>query len=104
MKVTVLNNQTLFDLAIRYCGSPIAAFAIARANEMSVSAIINAGEEINIPLQLNADVVDYFNRKNHQPATGWNPVRNGAQPKQEGISFWAINDDFIITTQFTSAP
>lgn len=105
MKVTVLNNQSLFDLAIRYCGSPLAAFSIALLNSIPISALLNPGTEIIIPdTPLNPDITNYFNSKNHQPATAWNPISENEPPKPEGISYWAINDDFVVTAQITPAP
>lgn len=105
MKITVLNNQSVFDIAVRYCGNPLAAFNIALLNSISVDTSLSPGSEIEIPeFPQGKSVVDYFKSKNHQPATAWNPISDGGQPKPEGISYWAISDDFIITPQISIEP
>ncbi|HUH35150.1 MAG TPA: hypothetical protein VL022_04890 [Moheibacter sp.] len=99
MEVTVLNNQTVFDLAIRYCGSPLAAFQIANANAIPVTKKLSAGSKIMIPSIDNTDnnVVDHYRGTYHQPATAWDEKRTAIPPKLEGISYWAIGIDFVVS-------
>lgn len=97
MKVIVLNNQSLFDLAIRYSGTTEAAFKIALANDLSIDSTLIAGSEVIIPEVMRKDVVSYFNSKNHQPATAWNEQDTEITPALEGISHWAIHVDFVVT-------
>ncbi|MBW7838454.1 MAG: hypothetical protein H3C36_02195 [Chitinophagaceae bacterium] len=105
MKVTVLNKQSVFDIAVRYCGSAQAALEVARLNGISVTTVLVPGSELEVPNRAEVrDVVNYFESKNHQPATAWNPISENEQPKPEGISYWAINDDFVVTPQITPAP
>lgn len=104
MKITVLNNQSVFDIAVRYSGSADAAFMIAVENNMSVTSTLTAGMELNIPNIVRKDVAAYFNSRNHQPATAWDPTNAGGQPKPEGISYWAISDDFVVTPQISIEP
>lgn len=96
MKVTVLNNQSVFDLAVRYCGSALAAFPIAKLNGIAVTKQLVPGSEIEIPEWPSAtDIVNYFEGKKHQPATGWS-VKITLEELNEGISYWAVNNDFVV--------
>lgn len=99
MKITVLNNQTLFDLAVRYCGSSLAAFQIANENKLSVSTQLRPGQIIEIPEHFIIDktIAFYFNSNNHQPATAWDEKHSAITPKLEGISYWALNDEFMVS-------
>lgn len=102
MTITVLNNQSLFDLAIRYCGSALVAFELASANGISITHQFTAGDDVEIPEALirNKDVVNYFEAKNHQPATAWDdPLQAdewGTVSLLEGIDYWGIGEDFIV--------
>lgn len=94
MRITVLNNQSVFDLAVRYCGTVQSAFALAFLNGISVTTTLSPGEELEIPEAAEKDIVSYFNSRNHQPATAWNRLR-----VLEGISHWAIKVDFEVTEE-----
>jgi hypothetical protein len=99
MTVSVLHNQTLIDLAVRYCGTALAGFDIAKLNSMSLTDSLTAGQQIQIPETDYGfrEVANYFRSKRHQPATAWNPDNSIIQPKPEGIDYWAIGIDFIVT-------
>lgn len=98
MTVTVLHNQSLLDIAVRYCGTAMAAFDIAVLNGYPVSAEMPIGTLLEIPSEGYGknEIVSYFNRNSHQPATAWNKENSMVQPQPEGISFWAINFDFEV--------
>lgn len=109
MKVLVLNNQSIFDMAIRYCGTPLAAFELARLNGISVSANLTPGHEITVPepsvritggsefrILYNRDVVSYFDGKNHQPATKWERDPMKLSALLEGIDYWEVFNEFEV--------
>lgn len=99
MKVIVLNNQSFFDLAIRYCGTALTAFEISKVNAIAVTKDLVPGEEIEIPEELimNKEIVSYFESRNHQPATAWHGDRATEVQLLEGISYWTVNLDFVVS-------
>ncbi|MBW7839225.1 MAG: hypothetical protein H3C36_06250 [Chitinophagaceae bacterium] len=100
MTITVLNNQSLFDLAIRYCGTAQAAFAIAALNNISLTGDLKAGSQLELPLWPSGrEIARYFASKGHQPATAWNSENSELPSEYEGVSHWAIKFDFVITQE-----
>ncbi|WP_372472675.1 hypothetical protein AB4865_07590 [Capnocytophaga sp. ARDL2] len=71
MKITVLQGQTLLDVAIQHCGSAEAVFDICLENNLSVSDELSAGQSLrlSIVLKKNNEIVNYYKNKNIQPAT-----------------------------------
>lgn len=69
---TVNIGQTLFDIANMYAGTIEAIVEIALFNNISPTVDLIPGQQLTIPLSFenyNAEVVDYFNRKNIQLAS-----------------------------------
>ena len=96
--ITVLNNQSLFDISIRYTGTIENAFKIAVANGLSLTDEIEPGAQLIIPadVEMNNDVVNYFAAKGIQPATGFEFDDIEITPELEGISYWILNKNFIV--------
>ena len=96
--VTVLHNQSLFDIAIRYTGTIENAFKIAVANGLSLTDNLEPGAQLIIPadVEMNNDVVSYFESKGIQPATGFDFNSEDITPELEGISYWILNKNFIV--------
>ncbi len=71
MKVTVLDRQTLKDLAIQVLGSADAAFDLAKVNNLNVTDDLVIGSELIIPTSLfeNTDVKNYYLKQNLTPVT-----------------------------------
>ena len=98
MEITVLHNQSLFDIAIQHTGSVENAFAIAAANDMSITCFLQSGSKIIIPsdVKMNNDVKNYFDAKKIQPATGTTEGTENGTEELEGISYWIINKNFVV--------
>lgn len=75
MKVKVLNNQSIFDIAVQESGTLETVFEIAGANELKITTIdeipdpttilnITANEEID-----NNNIIEYYKRLKHKVAT-----------------------------------
>lgn len=98
MEITILHNQSLFDIAIQHTGSVENAFAIAKANDRSITAILTSGSKITIPsgVKMNNDVKDYYAARKVQPATGIDNDNKIAPAEYEGISYWIINQNFVV--------
>lgn len=69
MKVTVRDRQSVFDLALRWGGDAEAAFAIAEANDVSVSEPLAVGTELKVPGVMEKRVVEYYAQNRIVPAT-----------------------------------
>ena len=100
MKVIVLNNQSLIDVAIQHTGTIENAFKIAVANGLSLTDDLEPGEQLIIPedVEMNSDVVNYFSAKGIQPATGL--TENDlliAQTVQRGIGYMQIGKTFKVS-------
>ncbi|MCC8146457.1 MAG: hypothetical protein LIO93_08490 [Bacteroidales bacterium] len=95
MNIEVLNRQTFFDLAIQETGEIENAFLIA--GEKSVTEIPLPGSLVEVPEQTDDDpkVKTYFSTRELKPACGFDPE---AISTQQGISFWYVNFDFIVTS------
>lgn len=74
MKVTVLDNQTIYDVATMYTGSSSNAMAILLANGKGVTTLY-VGEELEIPNDLvNDRAVKQFEARNLSPASSPIPL------------------------------
>lgn len=94
--ITILTNQNYLDLAVQYMGDASAAFWLAFQNGESLTEDLQATEEISTPEydEKYRDVVNYFKATKAAPATAY-PFPEVAM--QEGIGYWYINMDFIVT-------
>lgn len=100
MTIIVLHNQSLLDVAVQHTGNVLNAFLIAKANGLQVSSEPAAGTTLIIPedVQNDRDILDYYTSKKIHPATGITNILGitPSEPELEGISYWAIYDDFIV--------
>ena len=99
MKATVLHNQSLFDISIRYTGTIENAFKIAVANGLSLTDELESGAQLIIPedVQMNNDVVNYFAGKVIHPATVLTEYYLLiAQTEQRGIGYMQIGKTFKV--------
>ena len=76
MTITVQNRQTLFDIAVQYCGDREAAFQIADINNLSLTEDLVAGSVIEVPQAINQRVVNYYQINGVKPATAVNTTVN----------------------------
>lgn len=99
MKAIILNNQSILDIAIQHTGSVENCFAIAVANGFSVSDILFAGLTAEVPEDVfkNTDVLNYYNAKNIQPATGSTAEQDSEIPTLKGIGYMQIANGFKVS-------
>lgn len=100
MKAIILHNQSLLDLAIQHTGTAENAFDLALQNNRSITDDLEAGESIELTaygIQQNKDILSYYQSKNIQPATGINYQSSTINDKPQGIDYWAIQMDFIVS-------
>ncbi len=71
MNITVLNNQSLLDIAIQTTGKAENFLQIAMVNNLVPTAPIAPGTILNIPAEIEKDdaIVNYYKANNIVPAT-----------------------------------
>lgn len=98
-KVTVLENQSLFDLSLQTLGSVEAVFHLAEKNNLSLTDYLPAGTVLNYDENAVTDkkTVAAYQRDNVKPATyfGENDLAT-VLLGGEGIDFWRIEFEFVI--------
>jgi len=71
MKITVLNNQSMLDIAIMVSGSAEAAYNIALENGISITDDLTPGQVLVFEGNpTNRRVVEYYAANGIKPATG----------------------------------
>lgn len=93
-KVPLQKHQTILDLALQYCGSAEALADIARLNDINETEEVAAGSMIWVPEEIDSKVVKFLSDGNYKPVTG---IYNNLPEAQEGLEFWIIELDFIIS-------
>lgn len=86
--VSALKYQTLLDLVVQTTGTMENAFALAQANNMSVTGIIESGSEMMIPSDITRDnaVVKYLSARGIKPASG----DSGTTPPVNWGAYWVL--------------
>jgi len=98
MKITVLHNQSLLDVAIRHCGTVEAVADIAILNNISITDNLIPGQLIELS---NKDygcqeVVNFFVANKIDPATALTQDHEALTEGDSGIGFWEIGNNFIV--------
>ena len=98
-KVTILNNQSLFDLSIQLTGTALNALEIAKANNIVPSVNLIAGEELIVPNTLvnEDDILRYYQANTLLPASALTQQDQDTITGCEGIGCWAIGIDFKVS-------
>lgn len=95
MEVKVLEDQSLFDLAVQACGSVESVFDVASLNGMAITDILIPGSAISVPDFRNLSVSEYYRLRRLRPATDIT-TENMDQLRDEGIDYWALEVDFVV--------
>lgn len=70
MKVKILPNQTLSDIAVQEYGSEDAVFALAKENDISVTEELTPGAELKCPsVVFNSEMQKYCRDNGVSPGT-----------------------------------
>jgi hypothetical protein len=74
--ITVIENQSLIDIAIQQDGSALCAFDWAAANGLSITDVLTPGQQLIEPLSdyRNVDVANYFGKKSQKIAASFIPI------------------------------
>ena len=73
MKITVKDNQTIYDIALQYAGSLEAAIDILEANGKA-DTLLYKGEELEIPNVISNKVVNFFSENKYVISTSETPL------------------------------
>jgi hypothetical protein len=94
-KITVRNNQNLFDLAFQEAGNIEAVLDLMMLNGMPITQVMAPGQQVRFEMQDKylSDNYSYIKGKSLHPSTGNTDFETA--PELQGIDFWAISDDFI---------
>lgn len=93
----VKNQQSLLDIAIEHCGNAESAFELAMLNGFSLSDELERGSELKSPGVVDADVCTMFVAYRHSPATAITAEQYNETIEGEGVEFWGIEFDFIVS-------
>lgn len=90
-------RQSMFDIAQEHAGSTEAAWDIAVANGLSITDDLTL-EPLQATAVLNNRIVTYYQALRHSPATAITKQEiNTLLGVGEGIEFWAIEYDFVVS-------
>ena len=100
MTITAQHNQSLLDLALQHTGSIESVFEFAEANAINITDDVVAGKTLALPTEVftNKDILAYYTAKSLQPATAFSKEDEQVFERLEGISIWAINLDFVVSS------
>ena len=96
-QAVAIEGQSIIDIAIAKCGSAEAAFDIALLNNISMTKKLTPGQTLQLPAVLKKDIVDYYQSKGINPATDITSDEFNNTIGGEGIGYWAIENDFIVS-------
>lgn len=95
MGITVLNRQSLLDIAIQHTGSVFNAFEIALVNGLAVSDTVEPGSIFILPeVEQNTDILNYYTAKKIQPATALESLE--IIEELRGIGWMIVEQSFKI--------
>ncbi len=96
-KATLKPSQNMFDMAIQEYGTMEGVFILAKDNMQSLTEDLEPGTNLKIRTEpLNQAVVNFYQFRKLKPATGLSAEEN-EELKPEGIGYWAIEYDFIVS-------
>lgn len=83
-------GQSLADIAIQYLGNVSALPALAMLNGLAMTDQVEPGTRLQLPAAATPAVVNYMSTGGFAPASN-------VQDELEGIGYWGIEYDFIVT-------
>ena len=100
MIITALHNQSLLDLALQHTGTIESVFEFAEVNALNITDDVQAGAPLYLGegLEVRNEILSYYTAKNLQPATAFTKEDEQVFERLEGISIWAINLDFVVSS------
>jgi len=92
-EVKILFGQTIIDIAMQELGDASRIFEVADLNNISVTSDLVPGSLIAVPNPApeKSNIVKLFSNPALKPAS-----MQTDNEDEDGIEFWAIEDDFIV--------
>lgn len=99
MKTIILDCQSLLDIAIQELGDISALFDLAEWAGFSITDELSAGQDLQLPVPpADKQVASYYAAHRITPATAITiDSTSGGDLILEGIEFWGIEYDFIVS-------
>ena len=96
--IYVIENQSVFDVAIQESGSVLSAFDWTFKNGLSITEDLAPGQQLISPNSdfINADVASYFKGKKQMIATGFSIEDGDSMIPTLGIGTMRIGTTFIV--------
>lgn len=97
---TIADGQVLVDLAMQYLGDAGRLVELALLNGNSITDEPDTGAAVSIPGVVDITkqfIVDLFIKWKQYPASKYDGDVDGEGNKLEGIGYWAIAIDFIVS-------
>ena len=88
-------QQNLLDIALQESGSISAVFDYMLLNGISLTEPLP--ESLKIAAVAEKDILDFYKFHNVRPATGGEVNKDSIPEYKEGIDYWAIGIDFIVS-------
>jgi len=95
MKVTVLDRQSLCDIALETSGAIEAVLALAMRHDIAVSESLDAGAEFETAAVIDREVAARYAARGARPATGVTPAEAEACPFG-GVGYMGVEYDFRV--------
>lgn len=96
--VTTRAGQSLLDIAVQEGGSMEAMVDVAIANDIRMTDMPAVGSAISVPSSPDSRVTELFANSVHKPASAVSlDDIDRATGGGEGIEFWGIEYDFIVS-------
>lgn len=93
MKITVLQDQNIFDVALQTLGDVAGVFTIAELNGLEITERLQPGQTLFIPDKaVNPRIVQKYAADGVIPAT-----EIDRRFIIEGVEIWGIEIDFIVS-------
>lgn len=89
--ITIKRRQSLYDIALQYCGSAETAAEIARINNIALHEDAEAGAVLLVPAEAQKETALKYRLNSIEPATA-----NVGESVPSGIDYMGIEIDFIV--------
>jgi hypothetical protein len=98
-KVTVSYGQTWLDIALQELGDMERAIELAQLNNRAITDDLQAGEELTVPDfdSEKRSIIQLFRTAANRPASGDTFSAAAPDSNGEGIEFWALENDFVVS-------
>ena len=99
MKIVTQDRQCLFDIAVQYMGSAEGAYNLAQRLNCAITDELPIGTAIEIYADdvIDNGVAQCYALNAIAPATSVESTSTTKPEGREGIEYWAIEEDFVVS-------